>query len=95
MKQQIVNIPREEMRQVEKLYYLYNIKYNNLQKLAKNNVKISLDKQLHDLAKCYINLENLKIELGEKYRPKGPWVKFSFDFDTNSVIYFIYGGTDV
>lgn len=86
----VVAITSQESEAVERLFYLHKAGQNNIAFLAKDkDVQYDILQEYIDVVEArFVELDMLKKELGEKYKPDlGKEYNFTFDFDNNAIIF--------
>ena len=91
MKNITVEISPEESLLVERAFFEYNALNNILAFLSSQETcqQKYLDKYFQDAVEKNVELELLKTEITNKYRPvaKNQMMNYAFDFETNSIIF--------
>lgn len=90
-----VKITIEESEKVRNLHETY-LSYMNVLQFFMNQTSVSnqemLDKKWNEATEVNRALEQAQREIEKKYKPKGFWQRFEFDFDNHEVV-FITNGT--
>lgn len=83
-----VQITAAENNLIMQKFYYYNSLLNVLSYLCNNVNSIEIfDKKFDEAVHLNIELEQLKTQCGEKYRPDKKYKSYTFDFDTCHIIY--------
>jgi hypothetical protein len=85
-----VEIETHESEAVERLFYLHNAGQDNIAFLMKDkDIRYEILQEYIDVTECrYVELEMLKEELAEKYKPKdGKDYNYLFDFRNKTMIF--------
>lgn len=84
-----VEIPYEDSRVVERLFYEWNSGRNNIAFLMKDdeiNYEI-LRKYIETVDAKFTELEQLKRKIVAQYQPKDADYDYTFDFDNHAIIF--------
>lgn len=90
MKIEKVQITPEESENIENLFLTYNSYMSMLEFLATSGDMSDsplYDKKWNEASKIWIDLDKAKRAVELKYKPKGDWARYEFDFDNNQVVF--------
>ena len=88
-----VDITEEENKNVERLYFKYLSYMNMLQYLADQGSTATdiYNEKWNEASQLWIDLEKIKQATEIKYKPKGNWDRYEFDFNNTQMVFINNG----
>lgn len=86
-----IPITHEESDNVERLFLKYNSYMNMLEYFAESSAIKNSDiynKKWDEAAELWVELDKAKRAVEVKYKPKGNWDGYEFDFENSKVIFY-------